>query len=287
MKRYSGMRVHLHDNARHFLACAEPLLQLDPFSTNVIAVVASRIAAGHEPASDDHLWATVEDSEGQVVGVAMHTPPHHLFVSRMPTEAAAFLVHVLAVAGRDLPGVNGAVESTRAFAEAWTARTGRNSEVVTNMRVYRLGTLVSPAGVPGDATLAVTAGDIHLVAEWLAAFHDEAQPDAPLLDWRVLADRRVRAGQVHLWHDNEAFVAFAAVSSPAAGVARVGPVYTVPRYRRRGYGTAVTAHATASALSAGAQHVILYTNLANPTSNSIYQAIGYRPDHDAEERAFR
>ena len=155
------------------------------------------------------------------------------------------------------------------------------------MRVYRLGTLVSPAGVPGEPTVAATASDIDLVAECLVAFHDEAQPDAPVLDWRVLADRRVRAGQVHLWHDNEAFVALAAVSSPAAGVARVGPVYTVPRYRRRGYGTAVTARATASALSAGALHVMLYTDLANPTSNSIYQAIGYTPDHDAEDRAFR
>src|SRR6266571_2269094 len=97
---YSGMRIDLHDNARHFLAGAEPLLLLDPFSTNVVAVVASRIAAGHEPASSGHIWATIEGSEGQLVGVATHTPPHHLFVSRMPSEAAASLAHVLADAGR-------------------------------------------------------------------------------------------------------------------------------------------------------------------------------------------
>ena len=121
---YSAMRIDLHDNARHFLAGAEPLLLLDPFSTNVVAVVASRIAAGHEPASSGHIWATIEGSEGQMVGVATHTPPHHLLVSRMPSEAAASLAHVLADAGRDLPGDNGAVGSTCAFAEAWTARTG-------------------------------------------------------------------------------------------------------------------------------------------------------------------
>jgi predicted GNAT family acetyltransferase len=214
----------------------------------------------------------------------MHTPPHHLFVSRMPGEAAVSLARVLARIGRELPGVNGAVESTRTFAEAWTSST---SEVVTDMRVYRLGTLVPPEGVPGDATVAATAGDIDLVAEWLGAFHDEAQADAPVMDWRALAERRISAGQVHLWRDNDAFVALAAVSAPAVGVARVGPVYTLPRYRRRGYGAAVTAEATAAALNAGAQHVILYTDLSNPTSNSIYQAIGYRPDHDAEERVFR
>ena len=48
----------------------------------------------------------------------------------------------------------------------------------------------------------------------------------------------------------------------------------------------VTAKATAAGLSAGAQRVVLYMDLANPTSNSIYQSIGYVPDHDAEERAF-
>lgn len=48
----------------------------------------------------------------------------------------------------------------------------------------------------------------------------------------------------------------------------------------------MTAEATAAAVRAGAAHVVLYTDLANPTSNSIYQAIGYRPDHDAEERTF-
>src|SRR5262249_17914535 len=128
-----GRRVHVHYAPSHFLAAAEPLLLSDPFSTNEIAVVAIRIMAGHEPPSSDHLWATVEDTEGQVVSVAMHTPPNHLFVSRMPREAAASLAHDLADAGRDLSGVNGAVRSTEAFAQAWTARTGRASEVVTAM----------------------------------------------------------------------------------------------------------------------------------------------------------
>ena len=63
-------------------------------------------------------------------------------------------------------------------------------------------------------------------------------------------------------------------------------MYTPPALRRRGYGAAVTAHATASALADGAAHVVLYTDLANPSSNSIYQQIGFAPDHDAEERAF-
>ena len=284
---YLVMRVILHPGAALFLAAAESFLRADPFSANVIAVVAGRIAVGAQPDSDNYLWASVDGGDGRVLGVAMQTPPHALFVSRMPAEAAAALAGALADAGRDLPGVNGAVGSTAAFAQAWSGRGGQISKVVTAMRLYRLGELVRPAGVPGAPALATAPDNVELVADWLAAFHDEATPRAPVQDWRAFAGRRIAAGQVHLWHDAGAPVALAAVSAPAAGVARVGPVYTPPGKRRRGYGAAVTAAATAAALRGGAEHVTLYSDLANPTSNSIYQAIGYRPDHDAEERSFQ
>jgi predicted GNAT family acetyltransferase len=284
---YVIMRVSLHAGVGRFLAAAECFMREDPFSSNVIAVIAGRIAAGTQPDIDNYLWATMDNGDGRVIGVAMQTPPHALFVSRMPAEAAATLAGALADTGRDLPGVNGAVSSAAAFAQAWNARTGHASKVVTTMRMYRLGELVRPTDVPGTAALAAAPRDIGLVAEWFAAFHDEARPHAPAEDWRVSAERRIGPGQVHLWRDGGASVALAAVSAPAAGVARVGPVYTPPGLRRRGYGAAVTAEATAAAMTGGAEHLVLYTDLANPTSNSIYQAIGYRPDHDAEERSFQ
>ena len=124
------------------------------------------------------------------------------------------------------------------------------------------------------------------MAAWLEAFHDEAQPHAPVADWRRLVEQRVRAGQFRLWEDERQAVSVAGFSSVVAGVSRVGPVYTPPVHRRRGYGAAVTAQSTAAALKAGAKHVVLYTDLSNPTSNAIYQAIGYQADHDAEERTF-
>jgi predicted GNAT family acetyltransferase len=279
-------RVQLHAEAQSFLAAADPLLRSDPFSTNAAAVSAARIAAGQEPERDTYLWATVSDGDARVIGAAMHRPPHYLFLSRMPAEAAAALASALAAARRAVTGVDGAIEATRSFATAWLAVTGLDSTQVTATRLYRLGTLLPPQGVAGRGITAATAEDIDLLATWLAAFHDEAQPDAPILDWRSVAERRIRARQVHYWQVEGVVVAMAAVSAPANGVAPVGRVYTPPAHRRRGYGAAVTAHATATALASGAAHVVLYTDLANPISNSIYQKIGFVPDHDAEERAF-
>jgi predicted GNAT family acetyltransferase len=279
------MRVVVHTGPEAFLDRAGPFLRSDPFSTNVISVVATRMASGAVPASTDHLWLTIE-GDGQVLGVAMHTLPYNMFLSRMPQDAAHALAEEVTHSGRDLPGVNGAIESTRTFARAWEGLTGRSSSVVTEMRMYRLVDLVWPDAVRGQARRADTSRDLSLVAAWFAAFHDEAQPYAPVDDWTAMAQRRMKAGEVHLWQAEREAVALAGASGAAAGVARVGPVYTPSRWRRNGYGSMVTAAATASALGAGAQHVVLYTDLANPTSNSIYQAIGYRPDHDAEERSF-
>lgn len=281
------MRVEFHAGAGPFLVAADRFFQTEPFSGNVIAVVATRIAAGLQPDHAGNLWSTVADVDDHVVGIAMQTPPHHLFVSQMPGGAAVALAFALADAGRNLNGVTGAVNTTTAFAEAWTTRTGRTSTVGTAMRLYRLAQLAPLQGVAGHATLAVAPGDVELVAGWTRAFHDEAQPSAPVDDVLAIVGQRIKAGEIHLWRVGDAPVAVAAVSAPAAGVARVGPVYTLPEYRRQGYGAAVTAAATAAALAGGAEHVALYTDLANPTSNSIYQAIGYRPDHDAEERVFQ
>ena len=69
--------------------------------------------------------------------------------------------------------------------------------------------------------------------------------------------------------------------APQAGSARIGPVYTPPGQRRHGYGSAVTARATRDVLDLGAVP-LLFTDLDNPTSNKIYQQLGY---HAVEDRA--
>jgi predicted GNAT family acetyltransferase len=65
-----------------------------------------------------------------------------------------------------------------------------------------------------------------------------------------------------------------------AGQVRVDPVYTPAPLRGRGYAGAVTVEASRAALTAGATDVVLFTNVANPTSNALYQKIGYRPVTD-------
>ena len=278
------MDVTFHQGPAPLLAVAGAYLGRERFSGSVLAVVARRVADGEAIGGPDALWATVRDG-GEVVGAAMQTPPWNLFLARMPPPAAVGLADAVADTGRALPGVTGEAATVRAFSARWRQRTGRDSKVRRRQRLYVLAELVTPTDVAGGDSRA-TLADLDLVAGWAEAFHEEAQPEAPVEDWQGWARLRIDAGQVHLWRVRGEPVAMAAVTAPAVGVARVGPVYTAPAHRRRGHGSAVTAAVTATAIAGGAKDVVLYADLANPTSNAIYQAIGYRPDHDAEERAF-
>jgi predicted GNAT family acetyltransferase len=271
--------VLLFSDPREFVSVAGGFLAADPFSTTVIGVRVDGVLSGLHSVSNGDVWAAVADDD-VVVGVAMRTPPHPLVLSRMPNAAAVELARALAKMG-PLLEVNGEAAAATAFAAAWADAAG--SVVDASMRLYRLGVLQVP-DVDGSARVAVSA-DAEFVSDWLMAFHAEAARNHPTDHLADLVKRRIGAGQLWFWVTDEP-VSLAGLSAPANGVSRVGPVYTPPAFRRHGYGSAATAHASQAALDAGADHVVLYTDLANPTSNAIYQALGYVPDHDFEERSF-
>ena len=278
----SGMKVQLLRDPRRFSDVSAEWLAADPLSTNVIAVNLDAVLRGERPAGDDALWVVVSDG-GRVVGAAMHTPPYHLALPRLPAGAAAAIAVSVLDAGHTPGGAIGVIPSVAEFVEAWTGRTGGTSQLLMAMRLYRLEKLVAPVAISGTARLAED-GDRALVTRWLDQFHREADPGRPGDPIATVVERRLAARQLWLWCEGTTPVAMAGHSATASGIARVGPVYTPPEHRRQGFGAAVTAAATQATLVAGATHVVLYTDLANPTSNSIYQAIGYLADHDAEDR---
>jgi predicted GNAT family acetyltransferase len=151
-------------------------------------------------------------------------------------------------------------------------------------RLYRLDTLSAPTGIDGEARRASTA-DRHLLYEWYKAFGEEA--GVPIGNPRRDADRVASSGGCWLWLDGTGAVVSLATRRPVvAGSARVGPVYTPTQCRQRGYGSAVTAAASQDILDDGGVPV-LFADLANPTSNDIYQRLGYYPVEDRLQIEFR
>ena len=108
---------------------------------------------------------------------------------------------------------------------------------------------------------------------------NQAGPEGPNESERVVDDRAGNGGLI-LWEHGGRPVSVAGRNRIAAGQARVGPVYTPPDLRGRGFGGAATAAITQAALDDGAEGVVLFTDLDNPTSNTLYQRLGYRPISD-------
>jgi hypothetical protein len=244
------------DRARDFLVAREA-------EHNLILGLAGRLRENPYTYGTEPYFAVVED-DGRVVAVAMRTPPHNLILSEIDDERA---VDVLAadvrVAFAELPGVLGPKEAVERFVGLW----GSPGELRIAQRAHRAESAAFPEGVPGRMR-AYEDGDRELVLRWLQEFIDEALsgggPETPesSLEHR-LADPD---GDFVFWEDGGERVSLAGYGSPTPNGIRVGPVYTPPDLRR---------------------FCFLFTDLANPTSNSIYYAVGYRPVTDIDMWSFR
>lgn len=121
-------------------------------------------------------------------------------------------------------------------------------------------------------------------------FSTEALPEAPPLPDPVeTADRWISGTyrRLYLWEDAGQAVSLVGAGGETPNGIRIGPVFRPPELRSRGYATSLTAAASQDQLDRGRRFVFLFTDLANPTSNKIYQVIGYEPVCDMDQYRFR
>ncbi len=213
-------------------------------------------------------------------GTFVHTPGWPLVLGPMTEAAAAGLAATLYRRGQTLTGVNGAPVAAEAFATQWqrTAGPAATSRVFQRQCLFRLAELTPPPPPPGQARVATT-GDRELLIGWTNAFHREANASGHP-DSGPVVDGRLAYGGLLVWETGGEPVATAARTPVVGGMSRVAPVYTPPAQRGKGYGGAVTVAISRAAREAGAHEVVLFTDLANPTSNALYPRLGYRPVSD-------
>jgi GNAT superfamily N-acetyltransferase len=263
------VEVRLHSSVDEFRAIAEPLYRRDAVAHTVELTVL------RGPLPVDRVMLTVTDN-GQLVGAALQTAPYPLLCNAIPVEAIVAVVAELGNTHPGLVGVRGMRDTAVKFAAAWSAAVGGNGNVKDEHRLYRLGVLKAPAGVPGSLR-EVTPADHGLIAAWLDLFFREADGNEPdPAGCELFIDRAESVGdRFVLWDVDGTPVSMAMLRAPAADVSRIGPVFTPLNHRGHGYGSAVTAAAAELAHRSGTADVVLFADLANPTSNAIYQRIGF------------
>ncbi len=246
-------------------------LAADPVRGTVLGTI--RLALGWP---DARGWCAAAP-DGSAVAVRSHPSYPVVLEGCWADEPRRELARVLADLP-DLAGLSGAKSAVDAVAAGLPPAAHRMAS-----RLYRLDMLIDLVGVDGRPRRA-TDDDRPLVVDWYWAFGAEAHADFTGVDQYV--DEALAHGGCWLWCVDGEAVSLATRRPVVAGSARVGPVYTPPRLRGRGYGSAVTAAATRHILDDGAIPV-LFTDLANPTSNEIYQRLGYHPVEDRTQLRFR
>jgi RimJ/RimL family protein N-acetyltransferase len=271
------MGWHTTTSVDEFLATAGEFLRSRPVENTIPLTVATtlRERGPHYYSAEDPLFGWYVTGDGRVDGAFLHTPPYPLLLTAVPAGATTELGELLA--DRPLAGVNALTADAEAYARAWRDRTGGRTEPGRLSRLFRLDELTPPTPPPGRARVAGPA-DRDLLIKWVEAFHRDIDEEQGDID--KLVDDKLSHGGMTLWEVDGTPVSMAGLSRPEAGMVRVMAVYTPPELRGRGYGGAVTTAVSRAALDAGADDVVLFTDLANPTSNALYQRLGYRPVED-------
>jgi uncharacterized protein len=255
-----------------------------------IGILFTRLAGAHDSADSPYL-ACVEDDDGRIALVAIQTPPYNLVLSLLadfadPTPTLQALVSDLRAAQRALPSAIGPNALATSFADAWSRASGVHAEVSRRERIFQLQQVRWLRPVTG-AMRHIEERDRGLLRIWLRDFMQEALgQDLADVDGEIDSRLRGRARGMYLWEDGQP-VSLAGFGNPTPHGTRIGPVYTPPELRGRGYAGALVAHTSQRMLDEGRRFCFLFTDLANPTSNHIYQQIGYEPVSDVVEYEFQ
>ncbi|MBA2392620.1 MAG: GNAT family N-acetyltransferase [Ktedonobacteraceae bacterium] len=271
------MFITTYQDPDQFLLKVRPTLQKDEVTHGLLLGVAAGVKKSALYTS--FYLATIED-EGRLLVAACMTPPHNIILASLEDESdAAFslLIQDLQRANWPVPGVLGPARISERFAQMWEKLTGQSYRVGLFERLFDLDKVVPPVRAVGRLRVA-TADDLDLIKHWMFAFDQEAvHGEDQEVAWQR-AEESVRGRNMYIWETlDKRIVSMAQKNRPLVNGISIGPVYTPPEERGYGYASNCVAALSQLLLDQGWKYCSLFTNLANPTANSIYQKIGYRP----------
>jgi uncharacterized protein len=277
-------------DAAAFLAIARPLLDRDEARNQLPLSIAG--ASERHPAAYDEarFWAAVD--RGAPLAAALRTPPYGAVLADPASDAAlSSVLTAVAADDPDVPGVVGNVPYIEGAARTLAAATGRRAERLLSQGVFALRQVREVPRAPGAARIAGER-DRDMLRRWLIEFTTEALPEHARerelgrIERTIDVRLEARDAGFWLWEDGGTPVSMSGFGGPTPSGIRIGPVYTPPERRRRGYATTLVADQSRWALDHGHRACFLFTDLANPTSNRIYEEIGYVRVGEAAEYRF-
>lgn len=285
------MRVVSYADPAAYLQRVEAVLEQREVENNLILGIATRLV--EQPGWEKFVpyLGVVEDEGGQIALVAAMTPPFRMLLAAPPDSphldaACAQLIESLRSGDWYVPGVNAESGLSERFARAWQAITGQGFERKMRLRAYQLKQVIPPPNPPHGCLREVTEADIDLITRWRVAFMKEAMgEEEDEANVREIVAKRIAARDTYFWDDHGP-VSMCVRTRPTKHGISIGAVYTPPEKRGHGYASACVAAVSQMMLDSGKQYCTLFTDLDYPTSNEIYQKLGYVPVCDFTEYIF-
>lgn len=272
-----ALTVRSFDSEEEFARTALPFLLRDETENQVMASMLHGIATGrrHTKAFKLAIMLLVYDGE-TIVGFASQTAGYPLFVSSMSAEALEHVFTWLKNSERKVPSAFGPLKSVESFVERWTQAHGLRSRLKMHQGVYHAFGVREKLTAPGTFRWA-TEADVELMTAWRIAFCVECKVETETPEDAQARVRDLVAGgnRLAIWEDEGRIVSTATVGGFTPSGARVGVVYTPAEFRGRGYAGACMWELTSRLFAQGHKACYLYTDMLNPTSNGIYQRVGY------------
>jgi len=281
------MNCIIYENPMDFLAVCRPALEANEAVYNLMLGISIRLAKNRLFYGSQPLLATVIDGD-ELSLAALMTPPYKLQIALFNAnsfESIRLLASKLHKNGWHVPGVIGEEKTAKIFATHWSEIVGTTIHEGMRQRIYELRK-VNPIQYPKGIFRQATIEYLDLAIKWSHSFHADCLSDSehPKIDEHQIKTM-IKEGILFFWNDPEP-VSMAALTRPTPHGISVSFVYTPPEFRKKGYASAVVAELSQRCLESGREFCTLYTDLSNPTSNSIYQKIGYNAVADVTDLHF-
>ena len=273
------VKIQSHNDASELISLSGTYLELNESENSLPIGLSYRLAKNPRYYGPESPLLLSVLKQGRTIGAAIMTPPQRLILSRFETSIEVAMVHLARyLRGTDtpIPGVAGPATEAQIFSHRWIEEMPNvSSRIVVRLRIFEARKVADFPLSPGKLRLAGIS-DQPLMTQWIAAFSkaigEPVDPDRA----RSNVEQYIEDRQLYIWDDG-APVSIATETRPTRNGTTISTVYTPPEYRNRGYATSCVWSLTKKLLSDRYSFCSLYTDLSNPTSNSIYAKIGYVP----------
>jgi predicted GNAT family acetyltransferase len=281
----TDVKIVFDNSVSNFLDHAGDLLyQHEAVNSLMLGLCEGMLAQA--PKTAPLLMRVIENNK--TVSAAIQTPPMNLIITYSNPEQLELLATTLKEKDANFTGVVGPAQESESFASIWTSVSGKQKKLGMGQKIYKIEEVAFPKNVAGEFAV-IGKSDLELFCSWVLAFAKECLPPTDQRDekqWREFSERGIEKQTGHFWIVDGEPVAMAITSRPTKQGVSISGVYTPPKHRKKGYASAVVAHLSQKMLDSGKKFCVLYTDLTNPTSNKIYQNVGYREVCDSKHFFF-